>query len=66
MMLSKKTEYNKLVTKVDYIDATNFVSRTKYERDGSGFEDQIHKIDKKYLMLLLWLRKQILIPKLLK
>ena len=26
----KKTEYNKLVAKVDNIDTTNFVSRTKY------------------------------------
>ena len=36
----KKTEYNKLVTKVDSID-------TKYEKDGSDFEDKIKKIDKK-------------------
>ena len=43
----KKTEYNKLVTKVDNIDTTNFVSRTKYEKDGSDFEDKIDKIDKK-------------------
>ena len=62
----KKTEYNKLVTKVDNIDTTNFVSKTKYEKDGSDFEDKIDKIDKKYLMLLIWLKKQILIPKLLK
>ena len=43
----KKTEYNKLVTKVNGIDTTNFVSRTKYEKDGSNFEDKITKIDKK-------------------
>ena len=43
----KKTEYNKLVTKVDNIDTTNFVSRTKYEKGGSDFEDKIDKIDKK-------------------
>ena len=30
----KKTEYNKLVTKVDNTDTTNFVSNTKYEKDG--------------------------------
>ena len=30
----KKTEYNKLVTKVDNIDTKNFVSRIKYEKDG--------------------------------
>ena len=43
----KKTEYNKLVTKVDNIDTTNFVSRSKYEKDGTDFEDKIDKIDKK-------------------
>ena len=53
----KKTEYNKLVTKVDNIDTTNFVSRTKYEKDGSNFEDKFDKINKKYLMLLIWLKK---------
>ena len=34
----KKTEYNKLVTKVDNIDITNFVLKTKYENDGTDFE----------------------------
>ena len=29
----KKTEYDKLVNKVNSIDNTNFVSRTKYEKD---------------------------------
>ena len=62
----KKTECNKLVTKVDNIDTTNFVKKNKYEKDGSDFEDKINKIDKKYLMLLVWLKKQILILKLLK
>ena len=63
----KKTEYDKLVAKVNGTDNTNFVSRTKYEKDGSDFEDKIDKIDKKYLMLLIWFKKiQILTPKLLK
>ena len=53
----KKTEYNKLVTKVDNIDTTNFLKKNKYEKDGSDFEDKISKIDKKYLMLLAWLKK---------
>ena len=55
----KKTEYNKLVAKVNYIDTTNFVSKTKYERDGSDFEDKINKVDKKYLMLVVLLKKNI-------
>ena len=41
--------YDKLVNKVNGIDNTNFVSRTKYEKDGSDFEDKIDKIDKKIL-----------------
>ena len=47
-MLSKKTEYNSLKIKVDSIDATNFVLKTKCEKDGSDFEDKISKIDKKF------------------
>ena len=43
----KKTEYDKLVTKVNGIDTTNFVLRAKYEKDGSDFEDKISKIEKK-------------------
>ena len=43
----KKTEYNKFVTKVDSIDTTNFVKKSKYEKGGSGFEDKINKVDKK-------------------
>ena len=43
----KKTEYDKLFAKVNSIDNTKFVSRIKYEKDGSDFEDKIDKIDKK-------------------
>ena len=43
----KKTEYDKLVAKVNGIDNTNFVSNTKYEKDGSDFEDKINKIEEK-------------------
>ena len=63
----KKTEYNKLVTKVDNIDSTHFVKKTKYEKDGSDFEDKINKVDKKYLMLVVCFKKtNILMLKLLK
>ena len=63
----KKTEYNSLKTKVDSIDTTNFVLKTKYEKDGSDFEEKINKIKKKkFLMLVAWLKKQILMLKLLK
>ena len=36
-----------MVAKVNGIDTTNFVLKTKYEKDGSDFEDQINKVDKK-------------------
>ena len=63
----KKTESNKLVTKVDNVDTTNFIKKTKFEKDGSDFEDKINKIDKKipYISILVK-KKQILKPKLLK
>ena len=43
----KKTECDKLVAKVDKIDTTSFVLKTKHEKDGSDFEDKINKLDKK-------------------
>ena len=43
----KKTEYDILVAKVNGIDTKNIVSKPKYEKDGSDFEDKINKIDKK-------------------
>ena len=63
----KKTEYNSLKTKVDSIDTTNFVLKTKYEKDGSNFEDKISKIDKKIPDVSDLVKKnQILMLKLLK
>ena len=41
----KKTEYSSLKTKVDSIDMTNFVLKTKYEKDGLDFEDKISNLD---------------------
>ena len=55
----KKTEYDKLVAEVNDIDNTNFVSRTKYEKDVPDFEDKTDKIDKKNLMLLIWLKNRL-------
>ena len=62
----KKTDYNKLVTKVDNIDTTNFVKKTKYENDGSDFEDKINKIGRKIPDISSLVKKQILMVKLLK
>ena len=55
----KKTEYGKLVTKIDNIDATNFVKKTNMKK-----MDQILKIKsarhtKKYLMLVVWLKNRL-------
>ena len=60
----KKIEYNKLVTKADNMDTTSFVKKNKHEKDGSDFENKISKIDKKYQMLVVWLKKQISMLKL--
>ena len=64
----KKTEYDKLVAKVNSNDNTNFVSRIRYEKGGLDFEDKIDKIDKKLpdVTNLVEKKKQILTPKLLK
>ena len=65
-MIVKKTECNKLITKVDNVNTTNFVKKTKYEKDGTDFEDKIDKIDKKIPDVTNLVKKQILIPKLQK
>ena len=62
----KKTEHNKLVTKVDNIDTTDFAKKNKYEKDGSDFEDTISKIDKKLPYVTGLVKKQIAMLKLLK
>ena len=43
----KKTEYDKLVAQVDNTDTIGFVSRTKYEKDGSDLQKKISDVDKK-------------------
>ena len=45
----KKTKHDKLVAKASSINTIKIVSKTKYEKDGSDFEDKINKIDKKFL-----------------
>ena len=41
MMLLKKDVYNKLVTKVNNIDTSRLVLKTKYDADKSGLENKI-------------------------
>ena len=43
----KKTVYNKLVTKVNNIGTTSFVSKTKYNTDQSNLEKKISDAEKK-------------------
>ena len=43
----KETEYDKLVTKVDSIDTTDFVKKNKYENDGADLEKKISDVDEK-------------------
>ena len=43
----KKTVYNTLKTKVDAIDTSNFVSRTKFTTDTNALDDKINKVEKK-------------------
>ena len=45
----EKTDYNALKSKVDGIDASKYVGRTKYETDGKAIYDKIDAVEKKFL-----------------
>ena len=62
----KTTEYDKLVSKVNGIDTTKFVSRTKYENDGLDLEKKINDADKNIPDVSGLVKKQIPMLKLLK
>ena len=47
----KKTDYNTLKSKVDGIDVSKYVGRTKYETDGKAIYDKIDKVEKKIPVL---------------
>ena len=47
MKLSKKTVYDKLVTKLNNIDTSEFVLKTKYDTDKSDLEKKIRDANKK-------------------
>ena len=59
MMLLKKTIYDKLVAKANSIDTSGFVLKTKYDTDKS-------EIEKKFLILVVLVKRQIIMIKLLK
>ena len=66
MSLSKKTLYDKLGTKVNSIDTSRFVFKTKYGTDKNRLENKIINGDKTIPDTGGLLTKQIIIPKLLK
>ena len=47
----KKTDYNTLKSKVDGIDVSKYVGRTKYETDGKAIYDKIDAVEKKIPVL---------------
>ena len=58
-MLSKKTVYDKLVTKVNAIETkipstSELVTKTQYGADKHGFEKKIRMLTKIFPMLLDW------------
>ena len=55
----KKTVYDKSVAKINSIDTSRFVLKTNYDIDKT-------KLEKKFLILVVLLKKQIIKPKLLK
>ena len=55
----KKTVYDKLVAKVNSIDTSRFVLKTKYDRDKAEIENKI-------LILAVLLKRQIIMLKSLK
>ena len=62
----KKTQYYELVTKIDNIDTTRFVLKTKYGTDKSDLEKKISDVDKKIPDTSAFVKKQIIVLKLLK
>ena len=64
--VTKKTVYDKLITRVNAIDASKFVLKTPYSIDKSGLEKKIDNTDKKILIPVDLLEKQVIMLKLLR
>ena len=47
----KKTDYNTLKSKVDGIDTSAFITRTKFTADTNALDDKIDKVEKKISVL---------------
>ena len=64
--VTKKTVHDKLITKVNAIDTSKFVLKTPYSIDKSGLEKKIDNTDKKILIPVDLLEKQVITLKLLR
>ena len=64
--VTKKTVYDKLITRVNAIDTSKFVLKTPYSIDKSGLEKKIDNTDKKILIPVDLLEKQVITLKLLR
>ena len=64
--VTKKTVYDKLITRVNAIDTSKFVLKTPYSIDKSGLEKKIDNTDKKILIPVDLLEKQVIMLKLLR
>ena len=58
--------YDKLVAKVNNIDTSGFILKTKYAPDKSKLEEKISDADKKLSILMGLLKKKNIILKLVK
>ena len=59
----KKTEYDKLVDKVDNIDTAGFLLKTKYDADKSDLEKEVSDAEKKIPNTSGLVKKQMLVLK---
>ena len=62
MLLLKKTEYDKLVRKVNNIDTSKFVLKSKYDSDKSELENEIldtSGLVKKQIMMLKLMKQRV-------
>ena len=49
--VAKKTTYDTLKNKVDAVDTSGFVTRTKFTTDINVLDDKVDKVEKKTLIL---------------
>ena len=50
---------NEVVKKTDF-SADTYVTRTKFSRDTNALDDQTDKVEKKFLILVVWKQKEML------